>query len=222
VIAKAKHGLKGAHILRQGLGGCHPRRAHGRGAGQGDTIIENAATEPEIGDVAECLVKMGAKIEGIHTPTLKIRGVTSLHGAEHSVIPDRIEAGTYAMCAGMTGGDVTLRGCQCRASGRRHRHHARGRHHGDTTNEGLRIRRNGQESCPVKVDTEPYPGFPTDCQAQLMGLMTKANGTSHHPRDDLRKPLHACAGAGPPRRRHSPAWRHGGGARREEAHRRST
>ena len=71
-------------------------------------------SEPEIGDVAECLVKMGAKIEGIHTPTLKITGVTCLHGAEHTVIADRIEAGTYAMAAAMTGGDVLLAGRQGR------------------------------------------------------------------------------------------------------------
>jgi UDP-N-acetylglucosamine 1-carboxyvinyltransferase len=69
----------------------------------GDTIIENAASEPEIGDVAECLVKMGARIEGIHTSTLRITGVTSLKGAEHSVIPDRIETGTSAMCAARMG-----------------------------------------------------------------------------------------------------------------------
>ena len=79
---------------------------------KGDTVIENAAREPEIGDVAECLVKMGAKIEGIHTPTLKITGVASLHGAEHEVIADRIETGTYAMAAAMTGGNVLLKGAK--------------------------------------------------------------------------------------------------------------
>jgi UDP-N-acetylglucosamine 1-carboxyvinyltransferase len=175
----AAHGLKGAHIKfdKVSVGATHAALMASVLA-QGDTIIENAASEPEIGDVAECLVKMGAHIEGIHTSTLRIRGVTSLHGAEHSVIPDRIEAGTYAMCAGMTGGDVLLKDANAghlaavidvlRQAGVS----------AEPTNEGLKIYRNGQALTPVKLDTEPYPGFPTDCQAQLMALMTKANGTS--------------------------------------------
>ena len=145
---------------------------------QGDTIIENAATEPEIGDVADCLVKMGARIEGIHTPTLKINGVTSLHGAEHRVIPDRIEAGTYTMCAGMTGGDVTLRGADAGHLGAVIDVMRSAGIAVDVTNEGLRIRRNGSALEPVRIETQPFPGFPTDCQAQFMALMTKAKGTS--------------------------------------------
>jgi UDP-N-acetylglucosamine 1-carboxyvinyltransferase len=144
----------------------------------GDTIIENAASEPEIGDVAECLVKMGAKIEGIHTSTLKIKGVTSLHGAEHSVIPDRIETGTYAMCVGMTGGDVLLKDANAGHLGSVIDVMQRAGVSVDKTNEGIRVHRNGQALEPVKLDTEPYPGFPTDCQAQLMALMSMANGTS--------------------------------------------
>ena len=103
VIASAKKGLKGAHIVfdKVTVGATHAALMAAVLA-NGDTIIENAASEPEIGDVAECLVRMGARIEGIHTSTLRITGVTSLKGAEHSVIPDRIETGTYAMCAGMT------------------------------------------------------------------------------------------------------------------------
>ncbi|CAN0300801.1 unnamed protein product, partial [Phaeothamnion confervicola] len=95
VIAKARNGLKGAHINfpKVTVGATHAALMAAVLA-KGDTIIENAAREPEIGDVAECLVKMGAKIEGIHTSTLKITGVTSLHGAEHEVIADRIETGT--------------------------------------------------------------------------------------------------------------------------------
>ena len=145
---------------------------------QGDTIIDNAASEPEIGDVAECLVKMGARIEGIHTSTLRIRGVTSLHGAEHSVIPDRIETGTYAMCVGMAGGDVLLKDAN---AGHLSSVIAVLRQAGvmiDATNEGLRVRRNGRALDPVTLDTQPFPGFPTDCQAQLMALMTRAQGTS--------------------------------------------
>jgi UDP-N-acetylglucosamine 1-carboxyvinyltransferase len=113
VIAKAKNGLKGGHISfnKVTVGATHAALMAAVLA-HGDTVIENAATEPEISDVAECLVKMGAKIEGIGTRTLNITGVTSLHGAEHTVVPDRIETGTYAMAVGMTGGDVLLRGAR--------------------------------------------------------------------------------------------------------------
>jgi UDP-N-acetylglucosamine 1-carboxyvinyltransferase len=179
VVARARKGLKGAHIAfdKVSVGATHAALMAAVLA-HGDTVIENAAAEPEIGDVASCLVKMGARIEGIHTPTLKIKGVTSLHGAEHRVIPDRIETGTYAMCAAMTGGDVTLSGADADhldavigvmgAAGVGI----------DRTNEGLRVRRNGKALTPVKVETQPYPGFPTDCQAQLMALMTMADGIS--------------------------------------------
>jgi UDP-N-acetylglucosamine 1-carboxyvinyltransferase len=113
VIAKAKNGLKGGQIsfAKVSVGATHAALMASVLA-HGDTVIENAATEPEIGDVAECLVKMGAKIDGIGTRTLRIAGVTSLKGAEHTVISDRIEAGTYAMAAGMAGGDVLLRGAR--------------------------------------------------------------------------------------------------------------
>jgi UDP-N-acetylglucosamine 1-carboxyvinyltransferase len=179
VIAKAKQGLKGAHIKfdKVSVGATHAALMAAVLA-HGDTIIENAASEPEIGDVAECLVKMGAHIEGIHTSTLKIRGVTSLHGAEHSVIADRIETGTYAMCAGMTGGDVLLKDANSGHLGSVISVLRQAGVSAEPVNEGLKIHRNGQALEPVKLSTEPYPGFPTDCQAQLMALMTKANGTS--------------------------------------------
>ncbi|MBM3520730.1 MAG: UDP-N-acetylglucosamine 1-carboxyvinyltransferase, partial [Alphaproteobacteria bacterium] len=145
---------------------------------QGETVIENAAREPEIGDVAQCLVKMGARIDGIHSPTLRISGVTSLHGAEHTVIADRIETGTYAMCAGMTGGDVMLRGARSDTLGSVIDVMRKAGIAVDETNEGLRVQRNGRALEPVSVATAPFPGFPTDCQAQLMALMTMADGTS--------------------------------------------
>jgi UDP-N-acetylglucosamine 1-carboxyvinyltransferase len=180
VIAKAKKGLQGAHIKfpMVSVGATHAALMAAVLA-KGDTTIENAATEPEISDVAECLVKMGARIHGIGTRTLNITGVTSLSGAEHTVIADRIETGTYAMAAGMTGGDVLLRGARADTL-----EHALGtlQRAGvgvERTNEGIRIKRNGQALQPVDVTTEPYPGFPTDLQAQFMGLMTKARGTSH-------------------------------------------
>lgn len=179
VIATAKQGLKGAHIVfdKVSVGATHAALMAAVLA-QGDTIIENAASEPEIGDVAECLVKMGAKIEGIHTPTLRIKGVTSLKGCEHSVIPDRIETGTYAMCVGMTGGDVLLKDANANHLGAVIDVMQRAGVSVDVRNDGLRIYRNGAALEPVRVDTEPFPGFPTDCQAQLMAMMTMANGTS--------------------------------------------
>ena len=180
VIAKAKNGLKGGHIsfAKVSVGATHAALMAAVLA-RGDTIIENAATEPEIGDVAECLVKMGAKIEGIHSRTLRISGVTSLHGTEHTVIADRIEAGTYAMAAGMTGGDVLLKGARADNLESVLATMQKAGVTIDTTNEGIRVRRNGAGLAPVDVTTDPYPGFPTDLQAQFMGLMTKAQGTSH-------------------------------------------
>ena len=179
VIASAKKGLKGAHIVfdKVTVGATHAALMAAVLA-NGDTIIENAASEPEIGDVAECLVKMGARIEGIHTSTLRIKGVTSLKGAEHSVIPDRIETGTYAMCAGMAGGDVLLKDANANHLGAVIDVMQRAGVDVEVRNDGLRIHRNGAALEPVRVDTEPFPGFPTDCQAQLMAMMTMANGTS--------------------------------------------
>jgi UDP-N-acetylglucosamine 1-carboxyvinyltransferase len=180
VIAKAPKGLKGGHIsfAKVSVGATHAAimaavLAHG------DTTIENAATEPEIGDVAECLVKMGAKIEGIHTRTLNITGVTSLKAADHMVISDRIEAGTYAMAVGMAGGDVLLQGARSDTLDTVILNLSRAGVNIEKQADGLRIKRNGAGLQPVDITTDPYPGFPTDLQAQFMGLMTKASGTSH-------------------------------------------
>jgi UDP-N-acetylglucosamine 1-carboxyvinyltransferase len=180
VLAKAKNGLKGGHISfsKVSVGATHAALMAAVLA-KGDTVIENAATEPEIGDVAECLVKMGAKIEGIHTRTLNITGVTSLSGTDHTVISDRIEAGTYAMAVGMTGGNVLLRGARADTLDNVIMTMGRAGITVDKEEAGLRIKRNGAGILPVDVTTDPYPGFPTDLQAQFMGLMTKAQGTSH-------------------------------------------
>ena len=180
VIAKAKNGLKGGHIsfAKVSVGATHAALMAAVLA-HGDTTIENAAMEPEITDVADCLVKMGAKIEGIGTRTLHITGVTSLHSAEHTVVPDRIETGTYAMAIGMAGGDVTLRGARADTFEDVTLTMQRAGITVDKTNEGVRIRRNGTGILPVDVTTDPYPGFPTDMQAQFMALMTMAKGKSH-------------------------------------------
>ncbi len=145
---------------------------------KGDTIIHNAACEPEVVNLADCLNAMGAKIEGAGTPTIRIQGVTSLNGARVRVIPDRIETGTYAMAVAMAGGDVVLQNTRSdlltsaldvlRQTG------------AEITDveSGIRVVRNGHGITPVDITTDPFPGFPTDLQAQFMGLMTKAKGTS--------------------------------------------
>ena len=180
VIAKAKNGLKGGHIsfAKVSVGATHAALMASVLA-HGDTTIENAATEPEITDVAQCLIKMGAKIEGLGTRNLNITGVTSLHGAEHTVIADRIEAGTYAMAVGMTGGDVTLRGARADTLEDVILTLRRAGLEVTANNEGLRVTRNGSGIMPVDITTDPFPGFPTDLQAQFMGLMTMAKGKSH-------------------------------------------
>jgi UDP-N-acetylglucosamine 1-carboxyvinyltransferase len=145
---------------------------------RGTTVIENAAMEPEITNVAECLVAMGAKISGIGTRTITIEGVPALHGATVEVIPDRIETGTFAMAAAMTGGDILVKGARpehLRAAldilG------AAGVHIAPEAG-GIRVRRNGNGIQPTDVETQPFPGFPTDLQAQFMALMTMSQGTS--------------------------------------------
>ena len=144
----------------------------------GTTVIENAAREPEVVDLAKCLSAMGAKISGAGTQTITIEGVTSLSGARHRVLPDRIETGTYAMAVPMTGGDVLLEGTDgalletaldtLRMAGAEI----------TATETGLRVVRNGNGIQPVDITTEPFPGFPTDLQAQFMALMTRSSGVS--------------------------------------------
>jgi UDP-N-acetylglucosamine 1-carboxyvinyltransferase len=145
----------------------------------GTSVIENAAREPEIADVADCLNKMGAKISGAGTSRIVVEGVPRLSGARHSVLPDRIEAGTYAMAVAMTGGDVTLEGARPELLQAALDVLARAGTEIAATNTGIRIARNGAGIAPVDVTTAPFPEFPTDLQAQFMALMTRAKGTSH-------------------------------------------
>jgi UDP-N-acetylglucosamine 1-carboxyvinyltransferase len=179
VVAKAPKGLHGAHIdfPKVSVGATH-NVLLAAALAKGETLIENAAREPEIGDVAECLVKMGVKIEGIGTSTLRIQGRDRLEGAVHTVLPDRIETGTFAMAVAATGGDVVLEGAKSA-----HLTNAlavltqTGTSIEDTAH-GIRVHRNGGAIQPISVETEPFPGFPTDLQAQLMALLTRAGGTS--------------------------------------------
>ncbi|TCD15256.1 UDP-N-acetylglucosamine 1-carboxyvinyltransferase [Oricola cellulosilytica] len=180
VHASAKDGLKGAHYRfpKVSVGATHVMLMAASLA-KGDTIIENPAREPEVVNLADCLNAMGAKIEGAGTDEIRVTGVTSLAGARHRVIPDRIETGTYAMAVGMTGGDVLLKGARAdlldsalgvlREAGIEI----------TDVDDGVRVYRNGNGLMPVDVRTDPYPGFPTDLQAQLMGLMTRSTGTAH-------------------------------------------
>jgi len=179
VVARAPKGLRGGEIdfPKVTVGGTHTALMAAALA-HGDTLIRNAACEPEVTDLAACLTAMGAKISGAGTPTIEVQGVASLHGARHAVLPDRIEAGTYAMAVAMTGGDVLLEGA--RADLLQNALDALARTGTTVTAEeaGLRIVRNGAGIAPVDVTTAPFPGFPTDLQAQFMGLMTRSEGVS--------------------------------------------
>jgi UDP-N-acetylglucosamine 1-carboxyvinyltransferase len=179
VIARARDGLKGAHIKfpKVTVSGTHTALMAAVLA-RGTSVIENAAQEPEIGDVADCLNKMGARISGIGTSRLVVEGVSRLGGARHSVLPDRIETGTYAMAVAMTGGDVMMQGARPELLKTALDVIAQTGTEVTETNDGLRIRRNGAGIEPVEVTTQPFPGFPTDLQAQLMALMSRAKGTS--------------------------------------------
>lgn len=146
---------------------------------RGTTVINNAAREPEVVDLANCLNAMGAKISGAGTSTITIEGVHSLSGARHRVLPDRIETGTYAMAVAMTGGDVTLEGTDFGLLDTALEAVRRAGAEISATPTGIRVIGHGNAIRPVDVVTEPYPGFPTDLQAQFMGLMIRANGISH-------------------------------------------
>ncbi|MBZ9845705.1 MULTISPECIES: UDP-N-acetylglucosamine 1-carboxyvinyltransferase [unclassified Mesorhizobium] len=145
---------------------------------KGETVLENAACEPEIVNLAECLIAMGAKIHGAGTSTITIHGVEALSGARVRVIPDRIETGTYAMAVAMTGGDVMLAGARPDLLQTALDVLVETGAEITPTNEGIRVKRNGTGIAPVDVTTAPFPAFPTDLQAQFMGLMTMAKGKS--------------------------------------------
>src|SRR5436309_6618369 len=144
---------------------------------EGETVIVNAAREPEIADLARCLVAMGAKIEGIDTETLRIHGVERLHGCRHRIIPDRVETGTYMMAAAIADGDVELVGASLDHVGAIAKSLQEAGLSITETDRGVHVRTNGA-IIGVDVMTEPFPGFPTDLQAQMMAVMTTASGAS--------------------------------------------
>ncbi len=179
VIARAKDGLRGAEVRfsMPSVGATH-NVLMAAVLARGETIIENAAREPEITNLAECLVAMGAKIDGLGSSTLRITGVDKLHGAQVAVICDRIEAGTYAMAVAMAGGDVTLTGADRSLFEAPLQALSAAGITIEDVDAGLRVARNGTPVTPVDIVTQPYPAFPTDLQAQFMALMTMADGNA--------------------------------------------
>jgi UDP-N-acetylglucosamine 1-carboxyvinyltransferase len=179
VVIKARNGLHGAEIVfpKVTVGGTHTALMAAVLA-RGSTLIRNAACEPEVRDLAGCLIKMGARIKGAGTREIEVEGVARLNGAHHRVLPDRIEAGTYAAAVAMTGGDIVLEGIgpDLLTEALEALTHAGAAISSD--NRGIRVKRNGAGISPVDISTAPFPGFPTDLQAQFMALMTKAKGSS--------------------------------------------
>jgi UDP-N-acetylglucosamine 1-carboxyvinyltransferase len=179
VHARAPKGLQGGRIVFPNVSvGATENLLMAATLARGETEIVNAAREPEVVDLAHCLAAMGADIRGVGTDTLHIRGVDRLRGAEYSVIPDRIETGTYAMAAAITDGDVELVGARLEQLEAVAQTLAQARVAMTPTARGLRIGRINGELVGVDVMTEPFPGFPTDLQAQFMALMACATGAA--------------------------------------------
>lgn len=145
---------------------------------EGQTVIENAAREPEIDDLGRCLIQMGARISGLGTSRIVVEGVERLRAAEYAVLPDRIETGTYAIAAAVAGGEVELTGTRAELIGALIPLLQRAGAEITETNRGLRVHRNGFRPVSIDVETAPFPGFPTDLQAQFMALMAMSEGVS--------------------------------------------
>jgi UDP-N-acetylglucosamine 1-carboxyvinyltransferase len=180
VLANAPNGLQGARMEFPFVSvGATENALMAAALARGQTVLVNAAREPEIVDLGRCLNAMGACISGLGTSTVTIQGVDSLHGTRHAVLPDRIETGTYAMAAAICGGEIELTGTSAdliealvpllKATGTTVA----------SSNLGISVQRAADRPAAADVSTEPYPGFPTDLQAQFMAMMTTANGTSH-------------------------------------------
>ena len=177
IHAAAPRGLEGAPIRLSRISvGATENLLMAAALARGETVIENAAREPEVAELGNCLVRMGADIEGQGTERIVVRGKQALHGAEYRVLPDRIETGSYAVAAALTGGEVELVG------GRLELMEALAATLGEAgislvpTPRGLRVQPDGNVVKGVDVTTQPYPGFPTDMQAQIMALMATAQG----------------------------------------------
>jgi len=177
--AEARGGLKGARIdMRFPSVGATENTMMAAVLAKGTTVIDNAAREPEIVDLARCLVAMGAHIDGAGGPTITIEGVDRLHGATHAVVPDRIELGTYMLAPAIAGGSVDLIGGRIDLLGAFCEKLDAAGIDVTQTDTGLRVARRNGTVRAVDVITEVFPGFPTDLQAQMMALLCTADGKS--------------------------------------------
>jgi len=177
--ATAPGGLKGGRVaLRFASVGATENTLMAATLAKGTTVIENAAREPEIVDLAACLTKMGARIEGAGESRIEIEGVDRLHGATHSVVADRIELGTFMLAPVIAGGEVECVGGRLELVSAFAEKLAQAGVEITETAGGLKVRRNGEIPRAVDVVTEVYPGFPTDLQAQMMAMLCTADGTS--------------------------------------------
>ncbi|MEQ9189797.1 MAG: UDP-N-acetylglucosamine 1-carboxyvinyltransferase [Alphaproteobacteria bacterium] len=179
VEARAPAGLKGAHFVFPNVSvGATENLLMAATLARGDSVLENVAREPEVTDLAHCLVAMGARISGIGTDTLRITGVERLTGADHHILPDRIETGTYAIAVAMTGGRVTLSGARRDLVASLLDSLVEAGADVGEVDGALTVARGSVPLLGVDVMTEPFPGFPTDLQAQFMAAMTIAGGAS--------------------------------------------
>ncbi len=177
IVAQAKR-LRGAHIYFDLVTVTGTENLMMAAAlAEGETVLENAAREPEVVDLAKALMQMGAQIEGAGTDVIRIRGVERLRPMDHRVLPDRIETGTFVIAAAITGGDMRITQCNPSHLDALLSKVAEAGATIEATGDSLRIRGEGAIK-PVDIKTLPYPGFPTDMQAQFMSLMALANGTS--------------------------------------------
>jgi UDP-N-acetylglucosamine 1-carboxyvinyltransferase len=180
VIASAPAGLKGTTFeFPFASVGATENLMTGAVLAKGRTVLKNAAREPETQDLGHCLIEMGAKISGLGTSEIVIDGVEALNGVTYAVMPDRIEAGTYAIATAIAGGEVELVGAQASAIGSLIALLRQAGTEVQETNRGLSVHRNGVCPTAVDVNTGVFPAFPTDLQAQFMALMATADGTSH-------------------------------------------
>jgi UDP-N-acetylglucosamine 1-carboxyvinyltransferase len=179
IVARVKGRLKGARVIfpQVTVGGTE-NTVMAAALAEGETTIVNAAREPEVADLANCLVAMGAKIEGIGTGTIKVEGVEKLHAARYDVVPDRIETGTYAVAAAVTRGRVELTGTRMELIESTAKLLRETGVIMEPTARGVLVDATANDIVGVDIMTEPYPGFPTDMQAQLMALMATASGAS--------------------------------------------
>lgn len=145
---------------------------------KGESVIDNAAREPEIADLADCLTAMGALVEGAGSSTIRIQGREKLNGVRHHVVADRIETATYALAVAAAGGDVELDGARWEHNKVLWRAMSDAGVTVEPSDQGVRVARNGSQIVGTDIETQPYPGFPTDAQAQFMAVMTLAEGTS--------------------------------------------